>query len=204
MENLFFLVIVLIIIVSNVINIRRRVRGQQTPGPEDKKKQASQSGWKKSLENLMEQLKEEFEPLSDKPAGRERVSKEPGRSRDIIEEEVILPKASERSPGWQGRERVIERSYSMEGRESALDRQSRDKSQYQRRAAVERKDSEAIRGDATVFPERKPGVAQTPAQAFSSRSGSTYSIAQLQTAVIWSEILGHPVALRKGRRDTWL
>lgn len=200
MENLFFLLIVVIIIVSNVLSIRKRMRDQQAGAPEQKK-QKPQTGWRKSVENLLEQLKEEFEPLSDQAADRERAPQEMRKT--SYEEKDISRQPSERSPHWQERKRKIERSYSMEGKESLLDRQSRDKDIIKRQAAVTRKDSEAIRGDAAVS-ERKPRVAGTPAEGFSSRPGYTYSVAQLQRAVIWSEILGHPVALRKGRRETWL
>lgn len=197
MENLFFLLIVAIIIISNVLSIRKRIRDQQAGAP-DQKKQKPQTGWRKSVENLLEQLKEEFEPLSDQAADRERAaSSQPSERADTS------PRPTERSPRWQERKRETERSYSMEGKESLLDRQSRDKDIIKRQAAVTRKDSEAIRGDAAPL-ERKPLVAGTPAQGFSSRPGHTYSVAQLQKAVIWSEILGHPVALRKERRETWL
>jgi hypothetical protein len=204
MENLFFLLIVFVIIVSNVLSIRKRMRDRQAGAPpgSQEKEQTPQAGWRKSVEKLLEQMREEFEPLPPgKPSEHERAPKE--RKPPEIAEKADRGYTG-RPPGWKDVKRKTERSYSMEGRESLLERQSRDKEVIKRQAAVTRKDSEAIRGDAIGIPKRKPHLMQTPAQEFSSRAGNTYSVAQLQTAVIWSEILGHPVALRKGRREPWL
>ena len=204
MENLFFLLVLLIIIVTNVLNIKKKMKKQQPGAPETQPgqaKQERQGGWRQSVEELLEYLKDELEPASDKEsAGHGR---KPGRPRDVLPEETEY--AHSKAPELRG----TERAYNMaQGRESLIEKQARDEGVSRRRVAVSRKESEAIRGDValgTPSMGKTAPAAPTPAQEFSATPGSAYSVAQLQRAVIWSEVLGHPVALRKkARGETWL
>lgn len=210
MENLFFLVVVLIIIVSNVVSIRKRIKTQQSGRAGEKQAQAS--GWKASIEKMLNQLKEELDPESGKPARREQRSSAPGEI--LFEEAYEQPGApAGQAPAGQAStgqasirqrgESKIDRAYRMkEAREDRVGtRERQSDAQAQHRVAMAEKTPEAATADDS---RQKAAVPEeTPAEEFAHLSADTYSVAQLQRAVIWSEILGPPVALQKERREVW-
>lgn len=204
MENLFFLLVVLVIIVSNVINIRKRLKKQQSGQAEQQKdKKQALTGWRKSVEKFLEQVKEEFEPIPDDPAAGRR----PGSDEDMFyggngekphKMDVQRPSQGkeERKSAWRSR---MEESKKAVSKSTGKDAD----------ASWQRKTGMPI-GIQEEAPENTDGRGGTsfsgdlPARAFSAKTGEAYSVAQLQTAVIWSEILGAPVSLRKGGQEPWL
>ncbi len=204
MENLFFLVVVLIIIVSNVVSIRKRIKAQQSGQAGEK--QAQTSGWKSSIEKMLNQLKEELDPESGKPARREQGSSAPG--------EILFEEAYEQPGAPAGQASTAQAATGQRG-ESKLDQAYRMKETRHERAGTRGRQSDAqaqrvamaekTRKAETAADDRQKAAVpeETPAEEFAHLSADTYSVAQLQRAVIWSEILGPPVALQKGRREVW-
>ncbi len=206
MENLFFLVVVLIIVVSNVLNIRKRLRKQQeearrqAEGPPPQKvdePHPQQVGWRETVQKLFEQLKEELEPVS------EDSQKAPGRRRSpdgpVYE-----------TPAEQTVKSAPEKAARVGSAETAY------RAAEERRAAKKRRDPEASVGrhyagagkamaaaDMDVRRDSKTPAAAKNARGKSAWAGDAYSVAHLQKAVIWSEILGHPVSLRKEGQEPW-
>ena len=203
MENLFFLVVVLIIIVSNVISIRKRIKTQQS-GQKDEAR-PGEGGWKSTIEKVLSQLKEEFEPQAGKSSGRERISGEPGEG--FFEEAYPEPEPLTRHAPASGTatghrmESKIDQAYRMkDGRERRTGGSQTAADSKEHRFAMAEKES---REAADAGPKETSSPEEKPAEEFARMPGYTYSVAQLQRAVIWSEILGSPVALQKERREVW-
>ncbi len=205
MENLFFLLIFLIIIVSNVVSIRKRMKKQQeqekeaasrpaaAPAGSVKKDQNPEAGWRRSLENFLGQLKEELEPVTEEPTGygrRTRVPDEP-----LLEERT--GKAREKKPDT----RADKRTEAREVRHTAMERRSMEEKTSGRYGDANREIREAA---APPSPKKDVPEKGALAREFSLETGRSYSVAQLQKAVIWSEILGTPVSLRKEGGEPWL
>ena len=205
MENLFFLVVVLIIVVSNVLNIRKRLRKQQeeaqrqAEGPPQKvdEPHSQQIGWRETVQKLFEQLKEELEPVSED-------SQKAPRRRRIPDEPVY------ETPAAQPVKSAPEKTARIGSAETAY------LAAEERRAATKRRDPEASAGRLYAGAGKAMAAAnmdvrrdsKTPATEGNVREksawiGDAYSVAHLQRAVIWSEILGHPVSLRKEGQEPW-
>lgn len=205
MENLFFLLIFLIIIISNVVSIRKRMKKQQeqeneaaarpggAPAGSSQKDRKPEAGWRRSLEKFFEQLKDELEPASDGPTGRGRGIRIPDEPlleerAEKSREKTSDAKAGKRTGAWGEKRTAMER---LGGEERASDRFG-DANRQIREAA------------APTSPEKDVPEKGAMAREFSIETGRSYSVAQLQKAVIWSEILGTPVSLRKGGGEPWL
>ena len=206
MENLFFLLIFLIIIVSNVVSIRKRMKKQQeqeneaaarpaaAPAGSVKKDQNPEAGWRRSLENFLGQLKEELEPVTEEPSGygrRTRIPDEP-----LFEERA--GKAREKRPDTGGGGK---RTEAREERRTAMERLSGEERVSSRFSEANREIREAADQPSPKKDEPEKGAM---AREFSVETGRSYSVAQLQKAVIWSEVLGTPVSLRKEGGEPWL
>lgn len=189
MENLFFLIVVLVIIITNVISIRNRMKKQQSGESDEARpgEKQDRAGWRNSVEKFLEQMREELEPAPEDPTGYRP------RSRD---QEAVLPEKREEQPArTAGREQRVEKD-----KKTYMESLGKDAETAGKRYADKRKE---IGQDAIGAPaiEKKSAPASLPAREFSAVTGDTYSVAQLQKAVIWSEILGSPVALRKEGRE---
>lgn len=205
MENLFFLLIFLIIIVSNVVSIRKRMKKQQeqekeaaarpasVPAESAKADHKQEAGWRRSLENFLGQLKEELEPVTEEPTGygrRTRIPDEP-----LFEERA--GKAREKKPDTGGGKRTEAR----EERRTAMESLSGKERASNRFGEANREIREA---PAQPSPKKEAPEKGAMAREFSVETGRSYSVAQLQKAVIWSEILGTPISLRKEGGEPWL
>ncbi len=204
MENLFFLLIFLIIIISNVVSIRRRMKQQQQekehsarpaaaqPGAA-RKEQNSETGWRRSLEDFLGQLKEEFEPATEESTGYGRGARIPDDP--LIEERDGKPREKRPDTGRGTRTAARE-----EGRTDM------ERRRMEERAAGRYGDTDREIRDSAARPSPKKEAPEKGAiaQAFSVGNGRSYSVAQLQKAVIWSEVLGTPVSLRKEGGEPWL
>ncbi len=194
MENLFFLLVVLVIIVTNVINIRKRLKKQQSGQAEaqEDEKQAL-TGWRKSVGKFLEQVREEFEPIPDDPSAGRR----PGG-----DEEIFYGEMAEKPNKMDARRPSEGEAASPSGRSYRMGETKRAAAAWQRPAGrpIETKKPPEYAAEAG----EKAISGDLPARAFSSKTGDAYSVAQLQRAVIWSEILGAPVSLRKGGQEPWL
>ncbi|MFO8113540.1 MAG: hypothetical protein R6T92_13630 [Desulfosalsimonadaceae bacterium] len=203
MENLFFLLVVLVIIVSNVINIRKRLRKQQSGQSEAQgdEKQAL-TGWRKSVEKFLEQVREEFEPIPDDPsAGRP-----PGGDEENFYGEMAEKpnKMDARRPSEGEAARPSGRGYRMGETKRAVSKGvGKDENDSWQKPAGSPIETQRA-PEYAAEPGEKTFPGDLPARAFSSVTGDAYSVAQLQRAVIWSEILGAPVSLRKGGQEPWL
>ena len=205
MENLFFLLIFLIIIVSNVVSIRKRMKQQQAQEKEQaarpaaaqpdaaKKEQKPETGWRRSLEDFLGQLKEELEPATEEPTGYGRGARIPDDP--LIEERAGKPREKRPDTGKGKWTEAREEGRTDTGRRSmeewASGRYGDTNREIRESAARASREKEA--------PEKG-----AMAQEFSVGSGRSYSVAQLQKAVIWSEILSTPVSLRKEGGEPWL
>lgn len=188
MENLVFFVILLIVIVANVINLKKRAKGMPGDGiPAGNPASGDYSGAGASWEEI------ELSPYPDGPPGDALYSgqAEPAR----LEEGMLTQKEKRQERRFTGlregregnRDQLIERrvkealpsvSRQATARHDAK-KPIKDESEAQKRGGPETKDA----ADPSVF-----------------RIGD-YSVAELQRAVMWSEVLGPPVALRKGHGE---
>ncbi len=195
MDNLFFLLIVLVIIISNVVSIRKRLKKQQSAKADENRRdeKQKQGGWRNSVEVFLEQLKEKFEPIPDAPPGAGRRPKE---AKDGFYEEA------EKQPDTPVKKE--DRGYRIEqGRKTLLEGLGSDADASRQKYADKRKAIQDAAKAADI--KRKNALPEaSPAGEFSAMAGDAYSVAQLQRAVIWSEILGSPVALRKGGQEPWV
>lgn len=213
MENLVFLLIVLIVIVSNVINIRKRMKAQQQKGEQQSsptpERPREKSGWRESAEKFFEQLKEEIEPASPERSG-ERSGEHFGKSRadrlgQTRRERVDQDRGfgdPEASPG-EARTRMSAGEPSGTKDREAVAEARGEASEPAGQGYVHQRHALQKDEGASVARKKKADGKVLPAHEFARKSGKGYSVAQMQKAVIWSEILGPPIALRKEERTSW-
>lgn len=167
MEKFFFIVL-LIVIVANAINLKKRTKGALggkifAGNPASGDYSDAEVSWEKSVETSS----------SDDPSGNVRRS---GGDEDLISGQA----EPVRAPLIERRAKKAPPSISRPG----APRDHVQKSEKDEMDTYKRND-----------PETKPA-----ADLSVFRIGG-YSVAQLQRAVVWGEVLGPPVALRKGHGE---
>lgn len=202
MENLFFLVVLLIVIIANVINLKKRTKGEPSGGiaaenPASSGYSGALGSLKTSVEKFLEQIKGEFDTSSDGLS--DRVRRSPG-DEDLVPGQPEparrkhgLPKQAEtrqdkRSPGLRrGRETT---------RDPSMERRADKAPPLISRPGAAKYDVEKPLRDKLDSNKREDSDAKPAADLSVFRKG-VHSVSQLQRAVVWSEVLGPPVALRK-------
>jgi len=202
MENLFFLVVLLIVIIANVINLKKRTKrgpsgGIAAENPASSGYSGALGSLKTSVEQFLEQIKGEFGTSSDGLS--DRVRRSPG-DEDLVpgqpepaRRKQGLPKQAEtrqdkRSPGLpKGRENI---------RDPFMERRAEKTPPLIARPGAAKNDIEKQIKD-RLDTNKRDVLDVKPAADLSVFRKGVYSVSQLQRAVVWSEVLGPPVALRK-------
>ncbi len=170
-EILFLVFIVGVMIISRILKQLARTSGENGKKPA--------SGWRKALDNFLEEIRREMEKGKQAPPAPEGAP----RPRDYWWED-LMPEGE--APGRERREDPGEAADSEKA--AAHTSQSRDGGE---------KDAP---GDGFSRPwgreaRPEPPVKQKP-PAMAHEKRSPMSRRDLRNAVVWSEILGRPVALR--------
>ncbi|MGM0453948.1 MAG: hypothetical protein ACQERN_12350 [Thermodesulfobacteriota bacterium] len=223
METLFFLIVLAIIIVSNIVNIKKRLK-DASPGESSGGKKEGKSG----IKGVIAQIKSELEQATAEPAGQRQRSSgwedlipEYGADQGRTEAEPADKASAEtRQPTDReegGKTRMESLKHQGKTPEARMDRADRaDRADLGQRAdRVQRQTPE--KKNRPEEPERQAPVAaepqsrrprgEKPAPVYGMTGGGrrrVYSAKQLQQAVVWSEILGRPVGLRGQDQDVWM
>ncbi len=207
MENLFFLIVLAIIIITNVANIRKKMK---SAGDDS----GAAGGWAKNLKKMLNDIKAEME----KTAGQ--TPSKPRRSSGW--EDLIGGGGQEPSETWrepESTEKQPEARTLMEtkapprietkappgiekGRRTHLESLQKRGETPEARLADKRKESSGV--ISRQYYPKLPKMPDAPLASPLHRKRCAYSIAELQNAVIWYEILGKPVSLRQPDREPWL
>lgn len=192
----FLFVVLLLVIVANVINLKKRTKGAlggkfPAGNPTSGDHSGPGGSWKKLIETFS----------SDGPSGNIRRSGGDenhisGQAEPVRWEEGMPrqngTRQDRRSPGFRG------------GRENIhaplIERRAKEAPPSISRPGAPRDDvQKPVKDEMDTY---KRSVPETkPAAHLSVLGIGGYSVAQLQRAVVWGEVLGPPVALRKGHGE---
>ncbi|MDY6830941.1 MAG: hypothetical protein SWC96_03735 [Thermodesulfobacteriota bacterium] len=182
---LFFLAIVVFQVIGAMIKRARK------PGPDGEAAETA-AGPGGVLGRVFSRIQQEMER-----AAREVEAKRETPSRwDLLMPEDAPPQAEKPAPPAQGMRQV------HEGRRPEAVVQPVFRKQAPPAPAPAKRTQRGTTAFETAL--QQAGTAPAPAEApVAKRSGGAGSVAELRRAVIWSEILGPPVALKKRSEDRW-
>lgn len=223
METLFFLVVLAIIIVSNIVNIKKRLKDASSGEPSGGQKEG-----KSGVKDVIARIKSELEQATAEPAGeRQRSSGWEG----LISGYGAEPRPAEAEPAEKASADTVQKAQSAEKRqpearkksgktlmeslkhqgktpEARMDRADRaDRADRQTPEKKIRPEELQRQVPAAAEPQsRRPG-GEKPAPVYGMTGRGrrrVYSAKQLRQAVVWSEILGRPIGLRGQDPHVWM
>ena len=192
MESLIFILVLVIIIISNLVRVQKKLKAS---APENQEEKPQTGRWKQDLKNVWEQVKKEMEgPAGDaqtrdpggrRPSGWEDLMPAQEPSAERAEPTPARPETPSVSrprhePVRAGRGQTLIESRSQEGRTPE--------------ARVGKTERRAI-----APPLKGP---DEPAKHRPHRLA--LSREKVRHAVIWYEVLGPPMSLRDPEREMWL
>lgn len=220
MENLFFLLVLAIIIIANIVRIQKKIK-EESAG----ESASGQPGQSPGIKDVVARIKSELEQASEQPVGDKGQStgweavvpgygdgRQPGQA-ETAGTEPAEDRKAEKSDDEQkipvreksGQTRMDSLKQRGQTPEARMDRANGEK-------AVKKKAAENPRRQTSVVTQTRPmGAAETAASIYGSparrrgrRLRRWHSAGQLRNAVVWSEILGRPVGLRKQGEQIWM
>lgn len=195
METLIFILVLIVIIVSNILRIQKKQKDAAAKRDQHKTpEETRQTGWKKNLRDLFAEMQGEIQG-------------------DTQQKQRSAPSKG-RSPGWQ--DLLSSKDSAGKEPESAAGHDkpgpaARPEPGFQRhrsRTLIESRSREGWTPEArmgkTQRPIPAPPLAEMAGDVRRKARSLRISRKELRKAIIWYEVLGPPMSLRDPEREMWL
>ena len=191
MESLIFILVLVIIIISNLVRVQKKLK---TAAPGDREEKSQPGGWKQSLRDTWEQVKKEMEAPAGDAQTRESGGRRPSGWEGLMPEQQPAAEKSEPAPAASGAPSTPPRPEPARAARGQTLIESRSQEGRTPEARVGKTERRAI-----APPLKGPAepVKHRPHRLELSRE-------KVRHAVIWYEVLGPPMSLRDPEREMWL